>query len=59
MSLLRGSSCISPLLYKGESPAIKQDTILVEAETQFADQVLENIFTSMLDGDSEKWPITG
>ena len=49
-----------PLItYDGKSPVVKQDTILVEAETKHADQVLENLFKSIMDRNEGKWPITG
>ena len=52
-------SHLPPISYKRSSPVIKQDTILVESETQYADQVLENIFKAMISRDMDKWPITG
>ena len=48
-----------PTHYTGESPVIKQDTILVECEIRHADQVLEFLFTALIDNDIDKWPITG
>ena len=48
-----------PSHYTRENPVIKQDTILVECEIQHADQVLELLFTALINNDKKKWPITG
>lgn len=49
---------LPPISYKDNSPVIKQDTILVESETQHADPVLENIFTAIMSRDMGKWSFT-
>ena len=48
-----------PLTYKGQSPIIRQETILVKTEIKYADTVLQNLFAALLPDHTEKWPITG
>ena len=48
-----------PLTYKGQSPIIRQETLLVETEIKYADIVLQNLFAALLPEQISKWPITG
>merc|ERR1712115_724653 len=52
-------SHIPPDNYTGDSPVIKQDTILLESEIQHADEILELMYEIMTRNDADWWPITG
>merc|ERR1712115_634224 len=50
---------LPPHDYIGNSPIIKQDTILMESEIQHAGEVLELMYEMMAKTNPDKWPITG
>ena len=52
-------SHLPPDDYTGNSPIIKQDTILMESEIQHADEVLELMYEMMAKTNPNKWPIIG
>merc|ERR1712032_1219407 len=52
-------SHIPPDNYTGDSPVIKQDTILLESEIQHADEILELMYEIMTRNDADWWPIMG
>jgi hypothetical protein len=50
---------LPPTDYYGNSPIIKQDTLLMESETKHADEILELMYIMMAEKDTSSWPITG
>ena len=47
-----------PMEYTGDSPIIKQDTILMESKIHHADEILELMYKMMSKKESAVWPIT-
>ena len=52
-------SHIPPTDYPGDSPIIKQDTILMESEIHHANEILELMYKIITKNDADIWPIIG